>query len=149
MIVQSITVLITIIACWVAARQPETAWIIIGLSCMFIAGSVVVSRSSKIQHVAELSQKANVHLQEFTVFYRWPLAARDFSSSATTLQFASVLVAFVGAFSSYWWGFLWALLVWVLMGYVAVRFNPTNYVKKPEELAAMREVSAWLQDHAK
>lgn len=56
-----------------------------------------------------------------------PFAGRDFSASCSTLGFIGIGVAIIGLFKGFWWGIAIAIVNWIVMGFMARSFNPSNF----------------------
>jgi len=143
--IQLCIIIISLVAVIVEIFSILWGWVIL---CLPIAFVLVVLLSVKIKrwkNIPELSERANSLFQKYGHYYIMPFAGRDFSSSASTIMFAGVLISIVGAIRGFWWGILIAFLNWLVMGNISKMFNPTVFLTDPQERAAHEEVITYLQ----
>jgi hypothetical protein len=89
---------------------------------------------SRIDHLVSVSPEAKPLAEKYGHYFMLPFAARDYSASSGTLQFAGVALAAFTWFTGFKWGVLCALVDWLLMGYVAHSFSPVAVLAKYPEL---------------
>jgi hypothetical protein len=125
--IQIITILIGIGAIITAFFSKIGGWIVLALPVTIIILTYLGLKQKKWKHVPELSQTANEMLQKFGHYYAMPFAGRDFSASCSTLGFIGIGVAIIGLFKGFWWGIAIAIVNWIVMGFMARSFNPSNF----------------------
>jgi len=124
-------------------------WLILGVPSVFLLVTLVGVKQKKWKHIPELSEMANQMLQKFGHYYAMPFAGSDFSASASTLMFAGVAVAIIGAFKGFWWGIGIGVVNWLLMSFVSRAFNPMNFLVDPLERMAHEEIISYITGRQK
>ncbi|MBA3975170.1 MAG: hypothetical protein C0504_13260 [Candidatus Solibacter sp.] len=85
-------------------------------------------------------------LQKYSHYFALPLASRDLSAAAATSQIAGLALAAVGGFIEFWWGILFAIINWIIMGISAVKISPISLISSSIEAEiANEEVLSFLE----
>lgn len=122
--IQGIMTLVCLAAFGWAFFSPTWAWLPIGIADAFLLYVLRGAKQVRWKHIPELSATANQMREQYGHFYTMPFAASDYSASASTLQFAGIAVAIVGAFKGFWWGLgIGALNYFVMGGTAAIEGN--------------------------
>lgn len=128
--------------------SPLWAWSPLVTAEALLLLILLAEKQAKWRYVEELSPSANEMLQKFGHYYSKPFASRDFSSSASTLQFAFVAVGIIGAFQGFYWGLGVAVIFWFVFGPVSLAFNPTGLIRGSHMESAHIEVLAWVEQQS-
>jgi hypothetical protein len=133
---QVITVLITIVSLVLSLiTHPAWAWLPIALVDLFIGIQLlVVKRRYRFNYIPELSSEANELLQQYGHYFAMPFASKDFSASASTSQFAGIIITIICVFKSFWWAIAFGALNWFIMGGIAVSLSPVSLLAKRPDL---------------
>ena len=145
LVAQLIVIALCVVAIIAAFFSAVWAWGVLAIPVVLLAMTFAALKQHQWEHIPELSDSANAMLQKYGHHYAMPFATRDFSAAATTIMFAGVVIAIIGAFSGIWWGLAVALTTWVTMGILSKAFNPTNFIVDPIERLAHEEVIAFIQ----
>lgn len=129
---QIITILLSLIAVsLIFLVGPIWSWIPILLTDLFIILQFIsVRKAYKVDAVPTLSEDANALWIKYRHYFSMPLASKDFSASAATMQFAGVAVAILCAIKGFYWAIGLAVANWFLMGTIAVGFSPVALLVK-------------------
>lgn len=141
---QLIAIAVCLVAIVTAFFSVLWSWIVLAVRAAILLISLISLKQKRWKHVPELSEPANAMLQKYGHYYTMPFAGRDFSAAASTLMFAGVAVAVIGAFKGFWWGLAVAAVNWFVMGLVSKAFNPTNFIADPMERLAHEEVISFI-----
>lgn len=147
--IQLVVILICVVALIIEFFHVLWGWIILGFPTVILIIMTFTVKQRKRQYIPELSEMANQMLQKFGHYYAMPFAGRDFSSSASTLMFAGVVIAIIDAFNGFWWGIGIGILNWFLMGIVSRAFNPTNFLVDMDEQMAHEEIILYILEKQK
>jgi hypothetical protein len=137
-------ILVGLLAIIVSFWSPLWSWLILCVAEAVILFTFMGVKSQKWKHIPELSAPANQMLQKYGHFYTMPFAARDFSSSASAYQLASIVLGIICGFKGAWWGVAVAVVNMGLMAYVSRAFNPTVFITDPFERLAHEEVISYV-----
>jgi len=137
-------IFVGLVAIIVSFWSPIWAWVILGIAEVVILFTLMGVKSQKWKYIPDLSEPANAMLQKYGHFYTMPFAARDFSSSASAYQLASIALGIVCGFKGMWWGVAVAVGNMMLMAFVARAFNPTVFITDPLEQLAHEEVISYV-----
>jgi hypothetical protein len=147
--IQILVVLICLAAVITAFFSVLWGWLILGVPSVFLLVTLFAVKRKKWQHIPELSDTANQMLQKFGHYYAMPFAGRGFSASASTLMFAGVALAIIGAFKGFWLGIGIGLVNWLLMGFVSRAFDPSNFLVDPLEQMDHEEIISYIIERQK
>ncbi len=137
---QILTAVIAISVCVLSIWAPRSAWIAFGVvDTFFLFQLVAVRKLYRIGHLVSVSAEAKPLAEKYGHYFMLPFAARDYSASSATLQFAGVALAAFTWFTGFKWGVLCALVNWLLMGYVAHSFSPVAVLAKYPELRSAHD----------
>lgn len=123
---------------------PVWAWAPITVADAILVYVLFGAKKVKWDYLPELSPTANQMLQQYGHFYAMPFAGSEYSSASSVMQLAGVVVGVVGAFKAFWWGIAIAALNYLVMGGIAVAYNPTHFLRDPTQKAAHDEIIAFL-----
>jgi hypothetical protein len=147
--------MLTIVSCLIAVLLlflvvPLWSWLLIGIVDLFLGLQLITAkRKYQFKQISDLSYAANALLHQYGHYFAMPLACKDFSASAATIQFAGIIIGLLGIIRGFWLGLGIAALNWLVMGFIAVSLSPISLVsKKPEIRTAYDEVSEYLINHA-
>ncbi len=124
---------------------PPWGWAVLALPAVALLATLWRFKQKKWAYISDLSPKANEMLKEFGHFYAAPAAGTDFSTSARAVMLGGAIIAVMGCFRGFWWGILFAVVCWIVMGRVARAFDPTNFLAGDEEGAAHEEIISFIQ----
>ena len=124
--------------------SPKWAWLPIAVLISIIVITFFSVKLRKWKYIDELSSDANKLLQNYGHYYSMPFAARDFSSSSSTIQFIGIAMAISNAVKGFYWGIAIAVLIWLIMGPIAMGFNPTSFIKDESFRSAHEEIIEWI-----
>ena len=124
--------------------SPMWAWSPLLVAAVYLLVNLFGVKKWKWHYVEELSPSANQMIQKFGHYYAMPLADRDLSSAASTIQLSGCAVGIIGAAKGFWWGLAIATVFYLSVHVIAVYFNPTLFLKDPEMKNAHDEVISWL-----
>lgn len=141
---QLIAIVLSLAAIVTAFFSSLWAWLALAIPIALLLITFMGLKQKRWKHIPELSEPANAMLQKYGHYYTMPFAGRDFSASSSTLMFAGVVIAIIGAFKGFWWGLAIALTNWILMGFLSKAFNPTNFIADPIERLAHEEVISFI-----
>ena len=142
--VQFITILICVVSiCW-SFFSATWAWLPIGILDAFLLYAFLGAKQVKVNSVPELSSLANQLLRQYGHFYVMPFASRDYSSSASTIQLSSIIIAIVGLFKGFWWALGIGALNYFLMGAVSAYLNPIHFLRDPHQIKAHEEIISYF-----
>lgn len=142
--VQILTILFSLVVIAVAFISPLWGWILIAIPILLLLLTLWALKKGKPKYVPELSPEANRMLVKFWYYYNMPMASRDYSATASTLMFVGVLLAVVGGFRHFWWGIALGVTNWLVMGFVASAFNPSNFLLDENERRVHAEIMGWI-----
>jgi hypothetical protein len=142
---QILAILLSLAAAAWAFFDPVFAWIPIGVACATLLFVWTGVRGTEWEYVPELSARANDLLRKFGHYYLMPFTGRDFGSAASTLQFSGAPVGIIGAINDFWWGLALAGLLFVTLGPAAMAFNPSVFLREPDDHLAHAEIIAWMR----
>lgn len=115
--------------------EPYWAWAPIAVIEFII---IISFWSSKIRYrfknIEGLSSDANELLQSHGHYFAMPFASRDFSASAATIQFGSIILAIIGAFKGFWWAIGLAAVNWFVMGAIATALSPVSLLASSQAM---------------
>jgi hypothetical protein len=124
------------------------AWIILAVPTVVLVymwiGVVVWKRQHAWKQVESLSEDGNSILQKYGYFYAMPYACQNNSAISSTLLLGGIALAIIGLFMKFWWGILFALVGYLLLGPLAGIFNPTIKFKDTRLRAAHEEIVEYL-----
>lgn len=146
---QLIAIVLSLAAIVTAFSSFLWAWVVLAVPITLLLVTFVGLKQKRWKHIPELSEPANAMLQKYGHYYTMPFAGRDFSASSSTLMFAGVVVAAIGAFKGFWWGLAIAAVNWIVMGFLSKAFNPTNFIADPIERIAHEEVISFIMARQK
>lgn len=115
-------------------------WIIIGGCDIVLIFLFAIAKSRKFKTEESLSESANVLLEKYGHFYAYPRMSTTYGGVAALMMLCGFIVASIGAFQGWWWGFGLAIINYVIMGYVSRNFNPTRWIVSEEDVAAHNEI---------
>lgn len=141
---QLIAIALSLVAIVTAFFSVLWSWVVIAVPIAILLVTLISLKQKRWKHISELSEPANAMLQKYGHYYTMPFAGRDFSAAASTLMFAGVVVAVIGAFKGFWWGFAIAVVNWLVMGLVSKAFNPSNFIADPMERLAHEEIISFI-----
>lgn len=141
---QFIAIILSLVAIVTAFFSVLWAWVVLAVPIALLLMTFMGLKQKRWKHIPELSEPANAMLQKFGHYYTMPFAGRDFSASCSTLMFASIVIAVIGAFKGFLWGLAIAVANWVVMGFLSRAFNPTNFIADPLERLAHDEVISFI-----
>lgn len=141
---QFIAIILSLVAIVTAFFSVLWTWVVLAVPIALLLITFMGLKQKRWKHIPELSEPANAMLQKFGHYYTMPFAGRDFSASCSTLMFAGVVIAVIGAFKGFWWGLAIAVANWVVMGFLSRAFNPTNFIADPLERLAHEEVISFI-----
>jgi hypothetical protein len=142
--VQIIAIMISFAAIVAAFFSPTIAWAVLVFPVTMLLLTLLAMKQKRWKHIPELSDSANALLQKYGHFYSMPFAGRDYSSAASTLLFAGVIIGVIGTFKLFWWGITIAAGNYLVMGVVSKAFNPTSFLTDPEEQLAHEEIISFI-----
>ncbi len=119
-------------------------WVIIAIPIAYLLITLIAVKKYKWEHVPELSGMANEMLRKYGHYYNMPSAGNNYSSSASILGIAGVILAIVGAFKGFWWGIGLSLVNWFIIGLIAKAFNPTLFLVGLREKKAHEEIISYI-----
>jgi len=125
--------------------SPLWAWSPIILVGLVLLVNLFGLKTQKWNHFEELSPSANEMLQRFGHYYHMPLACRDFSATASTIQFVGVGVGIVDVFNSFYWGIGLGILFYIVFAMVAKEYNPQNFIQGTSMEISHQEILDWLE----
>jgi hypothetical protein len=143
-VAQFIAIVLSLVAIVTAFFSVLWAWVVLAVPIALLLITFMGLKQKRWKHIPELSEPANAMLQKFGHYYTMPFAGRDFSASSSTLMFAGAVIAVIGAFKGFWWGFAIAVANWIVMGFLSRAFNPTNFIVDPLERLAHEEVISFI-----
>jgi hypothetical protein len=143
-VAQFIAIILSLVAIVTAFFSVLWTWVVLAVPIALLLITFMGLKQKRWKHIPELSEPANAMLQKFGHYYTMPFAGRDFSASCSTLMFAGVVIAVIGAFKGFWWGLAIAVANWVVMGFLSRAFNPTNFIADPLERLAHEEVISFI-----
>lgn len=141
---QFIAIILSLVAIVTAFFSVLWAWVVLAVPIALLLMTFMGLKQKRWKHIPELSEPANAMLQKFGHYYTMPFAGRDFCASCSTLMFASIVIAVIGAFKGFLWGLAIAVANWVVMGFLSRAFNPTNFIADPLERLAHDEVISFI-----
>jgi hypothetical protein len=144
--IQLLIILFCVVAVITEFFSVLWGWIILGFPAALVLVTLFSVKLKKWRYIPELSNAANQMLQKFGHYYAMPYAGRDFSASASTIQFAGAVIAIVGIFKGFWWGIGIGIINWFLMAMVARAFNPSNFLADPFEKMAHEEILSYIME---
>lgn len=121
----------------VLLSKPESAWIPLGLLCLWYGVSIlsVHSWARSLGQLDGLSFEGLVQLKTYPAFYRFPFAGKQTSATASLIALLGLLLAGYCAFRGFWLGILFGAVNYMAMGYFSKQFNPTAFLQPDEEAA--------------
>jgi hypothetical protein len=143
-VAQFIAIVLSLVAIATAFFSVLWAWVVLAVPIALLLITFVGLKQKRWKHIPELSEPANTLFQKFGHYYTMPFAARDFSASSSTLIFAGVLIAVIGAIKNFWWGAAIAVANWIVMGALSRAFNPENFIANPIERLAHEEIISFI-----
>jgi len=94
--------------------------------------------------VESLSEDASSILRKYGYFYAMPYAGQNNSAICSTLLLGGIALAIIGLFMEFWWGILFGVVGYFLLGPMAGVFNPTIKFKDARLRAAHEEIVEYL-----
>ncbi len=147
--IQLLTILFCLAALVVEFFSVFWGWVILALPAVFLLITFFGVRGKKWEYIPELSDDANRMLQKFGHYYAMPFAGKDFSASASTVQFAAVAIGLIGVFKGFWWGIAIVAINWFLMAFLSRAFNPSNFLVDQNEYFAHDEIISYMVERQK
>jgi hypothetical protein len=144
--IQVFVILICIAAVITEFFSVLWGWLILCVPFVFLLLTLFGVKQKKWKYIPELSEMANQMLQKFGHYYIWPFAGRDFSASASTLMFAGIAVAIIGAFKGFWWGIGISIINYYIMAFVSRAYNPTYFLNGPFEQMGHEEIISYITE---
>ena len=126
--------------------EPAWSWLPVAILDSFILIQFLLAKQRfRFDPVSELSPEANFLLKKFGHYFAMPFGSKDFSASAATSQFAGIIIAIICAFRGFWWGIAFAVVNWIIMGFVASSLSPASLLdKRPDLHSAHDEVIEFI-----
>lgn len=125
--------------------SPLWGWVILGVFCGLLLFALGVFRFWRWSQPPELSPAARDLLQRYGYFYLAPAACRQYRWSGLLVQVVAGVLAIVGAFERFWWGFGLAAVVALLMGFAARFFSPGSRIAEGPQKKAHQEIVDYLE----
>lgn len=97
-----------------------------------------------VPNLEGLSPQANERLTRCAHYYMWPGTSAGLSAACFYVQVSATVIAIVGAFQGFWWGFAYLVVLVPLMTGVGYRYNPTLFFNAESEKALHEEITAFL-----
>jgi hypothetical protein len=144
---QIISIIVLIVAAILSfITEPAWSWVPVAiLDCFIIIQFLLAKQRFRFKLVSELSLEANFLLKKFGHYFAMPFGSKDFSASAATSQFAGIIVAVICVFRGFWWGIAFAVINWIIMGFVASSLSPVSLLdKRPDLHSAHDEVVEFI-----
>jgi len=133
---QLITIILGIVLILISFVKPIWGWIGVALiNLYFIYQLWVVKQMGKnLRHISELSPDANYFLKKYCHYFAFPFASRDYTASSATMQFVGTIIAIISLIKKFYWGIVFGILNWLIMGHIACSFSPVALLKKHPQL---------------
>ena len=128
--------------------RPTAAWIILSIPVAWMIFMRLVLGARRLLPRPELSAPANELFQRFGHYYAYPFVGTEYSSSASGVSIAAIIVGIIGVFKGNWWRLAIALLFFILASWLARQFNPTHFLLDERERAAHDEILSFLRRRA-
>lgn len=123
-----------------------TPWIIMGALGAFILFTFIgVLQVKAPAFTPELSTKANDLHRMYAGFFRFPSALREFSGTASGIQLSAAVIAVVHGYYHSWWFLGLGALFYLIFAPIAVKMNPSYFLKTEEDKEAFREVIDYIK----
>lgn len=143
-IISTIVLLVAVILSFIT--KPAWSWgAVTVLDVFIIIQFLLVKQRFQFEDITELSSEANFLLKKFGHYFAMPFGSKDFSGSAATSQFGGIIIAAIFAFRGFWFGIVFAVINWVVMGYVASSLSPLSLLaRRPDLRSAHDEVVEFI-----
>jgi hypothetical protein len=123
---------------------PLWGWVILGVFCALLLFVLGVFRFWRWSQPAELSPAAKALLRRYGYYYLAPAACRQYGWSCLLVQLTAGVLAIVGAFERFWWGFGLAAGAAIVLGFAAKFFKPGDRMAEGPQKMAHQEVMDYL-----
>jgi hypothetical protein len=136
----TIATIIGLVAIGTAFWYPIASWTLLSLPLAWLTFTLYSVKPKSSVQTAKLSPKAKELLSKFGHYYHRPYAGKDFSSAASGIGLASLVVGVIGAFQRFWLGIVIGIVFYLFASILARQFNPEGFLVDKEERRAHNEI---------